>query len=276
VSAYGDYAALARLVDALRPYLDDLTLVGGWAHRLYPHFREEPPPFEPLTTEDADVATPIDVRVREGSLAERLQRAGFVAERSGDGDPPVEHYRHGDDGGFTVEFLCSQGGSGVRKDGTPDGTVDVAGVTAQRLRYLEILSLKRWTLTIGVSKGFPLEDGDAAIHLPNPVSYLVQKVLVLHRRKPGEQPKDVLYVHDTLLMFAASLEGLRPLARDVLAEMHPGWVTKFHERRARMFAAVNDNLIGAAEIAKSVGRARPSSPQAIQAVCLRGFAQLFD
>ncbi len=276
MSAYGDHAALARFVDALRPYLDDLTLVGGWAHRLYTHFLEEPPPFEPLTTEDADLATPIDLPIRDGTLAERLEQAGFVAEQSGDTEPPVEHYRHGDDEGFLVEFLCNQPGSGVRRDGMPAGTVRIGGVTAQRLRYLEILTMERWQLTIGVSKGFPLEGGDATIHLPNPAAYLVQKVLTLHHRRPRQQPKDILYVHDTLLMFGPSIDGLRPLAQEVLAAMHPSWVETFRERRERIFGKVNDNLIGASEIARSVGRAQPPSPETIRAVCVRGLRQLFD
>lgn len=52
-----DLAPIARLVDALRPWLNHLVIVGGWAHRLHRfHPWASPPAYRPLRTQDADVA----------------------------------------------------------------------------------------------------------------------------------------------------------------------------------------------------------------------------
>jgi len=41
------------------------------------------------------------------------------------------------------------------------------------------------------------------------VSYVVQKMLTHSKRKPDDRAKDVLYVHDTIELFAASLSDLQ-------------------------------------------------------------------
>jgi hypothetical protein len=47
-----DFVAFARLVDALRPWLGHLVIVGGWAHRLHR--------FHPLATAPAYLALTSD------------------------------------------------------------------------------------------------------------------------------------------------------------------------------------------------------------------------
>lgn len=56
----GELESFTRAVEALDPYLRDLVFIDGWAHFLYT-LRPEAPPlsFEPLRTEDADVAAPL-------------------------------------------------------------------------------------------------------------------------------------------------------------------------------------------------------------------------
>ncbi len=52
-----DTAAFARLVDALRPWLNQVVIVGGWSHRLHRfHPLANPPAYLPLMTRDADLA----------------------------------------------------------------------------------------------------------------------------------------------------------------------------------------------------------------------------
>lgn len=52
-----EHAAFGRLVDALRPWLDQVVIVGGWAHRLHRHTQlAVAPAYEPVQTLDADVA----------------------------------------------------------------------------------------------------------------------------------------------------------------------------------------------------------------------------
>lgn len=52
-----DLAAFARLITALGPWLGDLVLVGGWAHRMHRlHPLAQLPAYLPLRTRDADLA----------------------------------------------------------------------------------------------------------------------------------------------------------------------------------------------------------------------------
>lgn len=55
-------------------------------------------------------------------------------------NPPVTHYALGDDdAGFYAEFLTPLRGSGVKRNGEPDVTVAKAGITAQKLKYLDVM-----------------------------------------------------------------------------------------------------------------------------------------
>jgi hypothetical protein len=52
-----DLFAIARLIDALRPWRKALVIVGGWAHRLHRlHPWAGTPTYAPIRTRDADVA----------------------------------------------------------------------------------------------------------------------------------------------------------------------------------------------------------------------------
>lgn len=73
--------SFVRLVDALEPYRDVLVFVSGWAYRLFRHPElAGTPDFEPLATDDADIAAPLRLDVRQDSLAALLRRAGFHEE----------------------------------------------------------------------------------------------------------------------------------------------------------------------------------------------------
>ena len=52
-----DAASFARLIEALRPWLDHLVIVGGWAYRLHRlHPRAGAPTHPPVRTRDVDCA----------------------------------------------------------------------------------------------------------------------------------------------------------------------------------------------------------------------------
>lgn len=193
-----DLAAFARLIDALRPWLNGLVLVGGWAHRMHQlHPLVQPPDYLPLTTRDADLAFSTDTVMR-GDMRAALRGAGFEEELFGDDTPPATHYRLGEeDTGFYAEFLAPLHGSGVKRSGKPDATLSKAGITAQKLRYVEILLVEPWTIDVGRRKGVPLSPG-ATIRIPNAVSFLVQKLLIHSDRPPAKKAQDILYIHDTL------------------------------------------------------------------------------
>ena len=64
MKANPEFAWFARLVESLRPWLDQVVVIGGWAHRLYRlHPFAQQLQYEPLATLDADIALPARFKV---------------------------------------------------------------------------------------------------------------------------------------------------------------------------------------------------------------------
>jgi hypothetical protein len=96
----------------------------------------------------------------------------------------------------------------------------MAGITAQTLRYSELLLMSPWSVRVGPESGVPVA---AAVDLfvPNPTSFIVQKVLIHSDRRRDKRAQDVLYIHDTLELFGGSL-----------AELHRLWIEEVRPRMA--------------------------------------------
>lgn len=268
-------AAFARAVEALEPYLKDLVFVGGWAHYLYTLRPETGPvPFEPLRTEDADVAAPARLARGKESIAERLTKAGFREHLSSDHTPPISEYVLGDEaGGFYLEFLAPLVGGEIKRGGRRDVTTIVGGVTAQTLRYLDILLTDPWQVTLTHDAGFPVARPQV-ISIPSPAAYVVQKVLVLPKRRPDKQAKDLLYVHDTFALFADSLPAVRAAWESLRKAMVTGHVRTFEKTVRSDIAEVSDLVRRAARIAAE--RPSPPTPEMLLLGLRRGFATVFD
>lgn len=119
-----DFGSFARLVEALRPWLGHLVVVGGWAHRLYRfHPLATALEYPPSRTLDADIAFAVNARL-DGDLRAALRDADFKERLSGEHTPPIAHYRLGDEeDAFYAEFLTPLLGDGLRRDGQDDATV---------------------------------------------------------------------------------------------------------------------------------------------------------
>lgn len=269
MTAERDDEKFVQLADAIGPYLDRVVIVGGWAHRL---FRNHPLAqalhYAPLMTRDTDVAIPPGMRIDEGNLRERLLARGFTEEFLGDDRPPVTHYQlGGDDAGFYVEFLTPLAGGEFRRDGTRDVTTSVAGVSAQKLRHLDVLLIAPWSVTLA------LAGVSTKVRIANPVSYIVQKLLVSGKRKPGERAKDVLYIHDTLELFAGSIPDLRRLWGDaVRPALGSRAEAKARQTTRRLFAGVTETVRESARMA--TGRA--VSPDGLLELCALGLKHILD
>lgn len=266
-----------RVVRALQPYLDQLVFVGAWCHRLLQfHSLATAPSFAPLMTEDADVATPERLQTRSQSLDTALIAGGFQARLSGDGQLPVtKYYRQGDENGLYVEFIAPLRGSGYTRKGEPDDILAVAGITAQKLRYVELLLFEPWKLQCSKERGFDVGTDDVVIQIANPASYLAQKLLTLDRRQHGpKRPKDALYIHDTLMMFGATFGALREQGTRVLQLLPPKTRREFQELRTVLFQD-KALLVRAAAIAAATGRANPPGADTIATVCTVGLEQIF-
>ncbi len=151
-----DFAPFARLLGALRPWLGHLVVIGGWAHRLHRFLPlAHPPAYLPLRTRDADLAFAPGARPT-GDIGAALEEAGFRAELLGDHTPAVTHYHLGEaDAGFYVEFLTPLHGGERKRGGRSDATLSKAGITAQKLRHLELLLFSPWVVTVGPRAGAP-------------------------------------------------------------------------------------------------------------------------
>jgi len=270
-----DMEGFARTVEALGPYLEDLVFVCGWAHYLYTLVPGAAPLlFTPLTTQDADIAAPVRLRVCTKTIAQLLVAAGFEQRLSGDHVPPISEYALGEkESGFYVEFLAPLEGGEVKRGGRPDVTTTVGGVTAQKLRHLDILLMRPWKVTLRGDMGFPVSR-PTTIRIPNPASYVVQKVLVLGKRHPPSQPKDVLYLHDTFAVFTDAMPRVREAWDAVRPSISRAHVRSFQTRARSLISGTNDLMRGATRIAAD--RPRPPTPDMLLAGLRRGFAAGFD
>jgi len=142
-----------RLVAALEPWLDQVVIVGGWAHQLYRlHPDAQELDYQPLTTLDTDVAVPSKLPVVEQDIRQRLLAYGFAEEFFGDDHPPVTHYHlGGQTSGFYAEFLTPLIGGPYDRDDKRKATMEIAGITSQRLRYIELFLSHPWS--IGLDPG---------------------------------------------------------------------------------------------------------------------------
>jgi hypothetical protein len=125
-------------------------------------------------------------------VRERLLAHGFNEELLGDARPPTTHYRLGDaKTGFYAEFLTPLFGPEHGRDGKLNATRRVAGVVSQQLRYLEILLLTPWVVSLSRSNGFPFEDTEE-VRIRNPAAFLAHKALIHKKRASEKFAKDIL------------------------------------------------------------------------------------
>jgi hypothetical protein len=184
-----DFAALARLIQAIEPWRAHLVFVGGLAYRLYRfHPLANAPTYSPLMTRDTDLAFANRAPLA-GDIRSALAKAGFVEELSGEHRPPVTRYILGDDdAGFYAEFLTPLVGRGVKRSGEPDATVSTAGITAQKLRHLDILLINPWLIRVGPDQDVPLPR-PTDLKVASRASFIVQKLLIQRDRTPGSARK---------------------------------------------------------------------------------------
>jgi hypothetical protein len=265
-----DRAAFAKLVDALAPWADQLVFVGGWAHRLYRlHPKASVPSYQPLTTLDADVAF-AEREQLQGNIQERLIAAGFKEELTGQHQPPVSRYTLGEEGsGFYAEFLTPLIGRSTTKSGKQLATVAKAGVTAQQLRYLELLFRSPWLVTLTDEwSAAPLQ-----LRIPNPVSFIVQKLLIHDDRAPGKKAQDLLYIRDTLELFAPELDTLAVIWREeVQVAMDEKWVQRMRQTIVTVFGKLNDTVRDAASIPQD----RDLDPEQMRAMCHAALGEMLE
>jgi hypothetical protein len=273
MKASPEYASLARLVESLRPWLPQIVVVGGWAHRLHRlHPLAQQLPYEPLATLDADIALPAGFKVSGDEIYQRLVSNGFEAEFLGHHKPPAAHYRLNEPGvEFYAEFVAPLAGSAVSRDGRSKATQRVGGISSQILRYVEILLAKPWSVALFAHNDFPLGH-EARVQIANPVCFLAQKILIHGRRNRQDRAKDILYMHDTIETFAGRIDELSAeWATNIRPLVHVNSARTIRRAAASLFGEVTDPIRSASRIVQ--GRTLP--PEAIRETCSLGFTRVF-
>jgi hypothetical protein len=148
----------------------------------------------------------------------------------------------------------------------------VGGISSQNLRYVEVLLARPWSVTLSASNGFPLAN-NTRVQIANPVSFLVQKTLIHGRRNRDERAKDILYMHDTIEIFAARIDELRAeWATNIRPVLHVNGPRTIQRAKASLFGTVTDSIRAASRIVAT----RALTPEAIWETCNLGFTQIFQ
>jgi hypothetical protein len=272
LKAEAELEPFVRLIEALEPWLEEVVLIGGWAHRLYRlDSRAQGLAYPPLTTLDSDIAVPSKMEAKKTSIRDRLLAAGFQEEFTGEDQPPATHYHLVGQGGFYAEFLSPLVGSEYGRKGERKATRVVGGISSQQLRYIEILLLAPWRIRLRKTNGYPLASAKQ-VQIANPVSLITQKTLIQDARDRKDRAKDILYIHDTIETFVGNLGELRELfAKEVRPSLHGKRAHGVTSAADSLFGDVNDMIREAAHMV--VGR--KLSPEALAETCRAGLRAIF-
>jgi hypothetical protein len=265
-----DLEAFARLAQALAPWTAQLVYVGGWAHRIH---RLDPraamPEHQAVFTKDTDLAF-AGAAPFEGDIKAALANSGFKEELHGEFKPPVARYTLGEESeGFYAEFLTPLVGSGIRRGGAQDATLEKAGISAQKIRHLDVLLVDPWIVKLDPEKGVPL-NAPMDIQVANPLAFMVQKFLIQEKRSPKKRAQDILYVYDTIGLFGGQLDVFRMSWKEVIAPA----LRESREVVVRLsesnFSKVTDDIRTAALIPQD----RKLTPEEIQMTCQLAFERI--
>jgi hypothetical protein len=115
-------------------------------------------------------------------------------------------------------------------------------------------------------------DPPAEVRIANPVSFIAQKLLIHDRRAPAKRAQDVLYLHDTIDLFASHLPELGEIWQDSVRPVLAARTASSVERLARdRFREVTDVIRTAARIPQD----RTLTPERLRALCEAGLQEIF-
>lgn len=256
---------LGRALRALRAYVPRVIVIGGIVPILYRHhewFGESRVPA--LTTTEGDLAVPMKLEIVDGqTVVGLLDAAGFVIyEVPGfDNLPGTQRVQDREAGAQKpaptyLEFLAPMFGKPE-----PSLVQLQPGLRAQRLRHLDLLAHE--TLWIDARRVPDLEVEEALeVRIPNPATYVLQKVLARKERVAAKRPKDMAYAFDVAMLSRpswGSLAGVLQRAGNSDANWKAS-IAKARERIRTLFDGEHsDGVIEAARVYRDFcGDAAPS------------------
>jgi len=214
-----DDSDLIKVLDPITPYLKEVVLCGGWTLFVYRKWMLGQSKPLPLRTGDIDVAVPNELPAQAKTLQTLLKTAGFSEELTGSDLLPVMHFTKKNSP--YIEFLTPRKGS---KD--PAVVTVQAGVTAQALRFLEIVLNNPCKVKV--------PKRDYSVRVPTPAAYLYQKGLSFpYRQKANEKAKDLAYIFELLNNFPELRKSL-PKDLITISKNHPDkWLQTFKKNLAQ-------------------------------------------
>ena len=235
---------LFTALDALRDYLSDIVIVGGWVPQIYA-WKEESPAISVHSNDvDAAVAAKLPVRGEQG-VAAAMKAAGFSVETSDAGfalatfgkkkkPTTLILYRKGKVS-VPFEFITPLFGSGE-----DSSTLIQSGLVVPALRYTDILLAHTETISL---EGETLEGkrSRSKFKVPTLAAYVLTKGLVfVERTSVDKKGKDLAYIYEILMKpqwRKRVLEGIPETAAK-----HPApWYRKFKRNLDEAFATENSS-----------------------------------
>ncbi len=271
---------LGRALQACRVYVPQVIVIGGIVPVLYRHHGWFGPSRVPaLMTTEADISVPTKLEILDGqTVLGLLDSAGFVIyEVPGlDNQPGTQRVQDREAGAKKpaptyLEFLAPMFG----KD-EPSLVELQPGLRAQRLRHLDLLGHE--TLSIDARRVTDLGVEDALeVRIPNPATYVLQKVLARKERVAAKRPKDMAYAFDVAMLSRPIWDRLAGVLQRA-GDSDSVWkasIAKARERIRTLFDGEHsDGVIEAARVYRDFcGDAAPSE-QTIHEVMRRFIEQL--
>ena len=252
---------LVRSTRALEPFGVHAVLIGGCANALYRHhpLSVSSAP-RPLLTSDADFATPAGQFPDRPSLRTRLEAEGLHLAPP---DRPTNKYKLHAEAIESLEVLCPMAGLSRELRNSSPALVPIQDdVTAEALDYLDLLLIEPWCIDLSMVPELGVRDS-LAVHIPNPVAYVLQKALVRSKRREREKrAKDAYYIYEVAVLFRRSLDRLGKDAAAVRAQAVPKWLQRAVAVLETIFRDANAEGVQEAERV-AVDSGQDISPQMI-------------
>jgi hypothetical protein len=233
-------ALLVATIRNLGPYLDDLVVIGGVANALLRHHPLAADTAIPiLGTTDIDIATPERLQARKRpALSALLEKAGLTPAYHPEHSPPIIKFVAINDPNLEVEFLCPLTGGEYRRSGKRKVVAAIQpNVTAQQLRYLDVLLFEPWAIDVRRIPALKALPRGTTVRVPNPASYVMQKVLIrTQNRAPASCDKDCGYIYEVAVAFRDALPEVGAVARRLREHVSKGWWRRFDKDFRRLFA----------------------------------------
>lgn len=222
-----------KAILTLRPYLDKLIIVGGWAAFIYHHYySSKRTKAEPLYTMDMDFAVrnPIPV-VQNKTIDELLVEAGYERVLGlSYANPPAAKYVIMSEKDFEIEFITNLIGHEAAI------TQDIQnGLGAQKLRYINILT--EHTICVGITDNLSNSRAvNVKVQVPHPGRFIFQKIMAsndAYRTKP-KADKDLYYAYDLIANYPELYDSVISEIL-ILKSGFPAWHKRFKKIMRRLF-----------------------------------------